>query len=261
MRAKFLLESVEDLRQNLEKKGSGLVVAMGKPEDVMAQLCKAIDAEVGNGEDGSGIKPLLIVQDELASEEYKVDKSVERAVKSFKKGASGSLDTVWAASLYDIDDLPYDDRVMGMPDTFTPFRNKVEKKCRIDLPLPEPSRSSLSIPKNTAMTAVLKGESPNSVPNCSLSYMPSLTDLGYSPEDIESANNPDERGVMKFVCGETAGLKRVQEYIFDKDLLKIYSETRNGMLGGDYSTEFSPWLAHGCISYVCCQAWELHLFP
>merc|ERR1712127_1004180 len=59
---------------------------------------------------------------------------------------------------------------------------------------------------------------------------------------------PTTKGVMKFEGGETAGLKRVQEYIFDKDLLKIYFDTRNGMLGGDYSTKFSPWLAHGCIS-------------
>lgn len=78
--------------------------------------------------------------------------------------------------------------------------------------------------------------------------MPTLADLGYTAEDIALAENPDPRGVMPFVGGETAGLKRVQEYIFDKDLLKIYFDTRNGMLGGDYSTKFSPWLAHGCIS-------------
>ncbi|KAL0762146.1 hypothetical protein Bca101_078297 [Brassica carinata] len=33
-----------------------------------------------------------------------------------------------------------------------------------------------------------------------------------------------------------------------EDLLKVYKETRNGMLGPDYSTKFSPWLAFGCIS-------------
>ena len=90
--------------------------------------------------------------------------------------------------------------------------------------------------------------------------MPTLAELGYSPEEINQANNPDERGVMKFTGGETAGLKRVQDYIFDKDLLKIYFDTRNGMLGGDYSTKFSPWLAHGCISprYVAkeCKRYE-----
>jgi deoxyribodipyrimidine photolyase len=129
MRAKFLLESVEDLRSNLEKKGSGLMVAYGHTEDVMAKLCKAIDDEVANAEQGAGIEPLVSVQEEPSSQEYKVDKSVKRAVKTFKNNASGSLETVWAATLYDIDDLPFNDGVSGMPDTFTPFRNKVEKVC------------------------------------------------------------------------------------------------------------------------------------
>ena len=120
-RAKFLLESVEDLRKNLEKNGSGLVVAYGKTEVVMENICKAIDSEV------DGIEPNVVVQEEPASEEYAVDRAVKRAIKSFKKGASGNLDTVWAATLYDLDDLPFNDGVYGIPDTFTPFRNKVEK--------------------------------------------------------------------------------------------------------------------------------------
>ena len=126
LRAKFLLDSVQDLRHNLEKNGSGLIVAYGKTEDVMSNLCKAIDTEVA-GAGGAGIEPSVVVQEEPASEEYAVDKAVKRAVKNFKKGASGNLDTVWAATLYDIDDLPFVDGVYGMPDTFTPFRNKVEK--------------------------------------------------------------------------------------------------------------------------------------
>lgn len=36
-------------------------------------------------------------------------------------------------------------------------------------------------------------------------------------------------------------------YIF-QDLLRIYKHTRNGMLGSDYSTKFSPWLASGSLS-------------
>jgi deoxyribodipyrimidine photo-lyase len=43
-------------------------------------------------------------------------------------------------------------------------------------------------------------------------------------------------------------MRRLKYYLWDKDLLKDYFNTRNGMLGGDYSTKFSPWLAHGCIS-------------
>lgn len=55
-------------------------------------------------------------------------------------------------------------------------------------------------------------------------------------------------GVLPFKGGETAALERLNEYFWEKDLLKIYKETRNGMLGGDYSSKFSPWLALGNIS-------------
>ena len=33
--------------------------------------------------------------------------------------------------MYDPDSLPFDGDVAGIPDTFTPIRNKVEKNCRI----------------------------------------------------------------------------------------------------------------------------------
>merc|ERR1711871_195154 len=58
----------------------------------------------------------------------------------------------------------------------------------------------------------------------------------------------DERGVLSFQGGETAALQRLKEYFWDRDRLKIYKQTRNGMVGSDYSSKFSPWLAHGCIS-------------
>ena len=40
----------------------------------------------------------------------------------------------------------------------------------------------------------------------------------------------------------------MQYFLWDKDLIADYFNTRNGMLGGDYSTKFAPWLAHGCLS-------------
>lgn len=33
-----------------------------------------------------------------------------------------------------------------------------------------------------------------------------------------------------------------------QDLIRVYKETRNGMIGPDYSTKFSPWLASGSLS-------------
>ena len=40
----------------------------------------------------------------------------------------------------------------------------------------------------------------------------------------------------------------MKEYLWDRDLAATYFDTRNGMLGGDYSTKLSPWLALGCLS-------------
>ncbi len=48
--------------------------------------------------------------------------------------------------------------------------------------------------------------------------------------------------------GETVALARLKYYLWDSDLLATYFDTRNGMLGGDYSTKFAPWLAAGCLS-------------
>jgi deoxyribodipyrimidine photo-lyase len=79
--------------------------------------------------------------------------------------------------------------------------------------------------------------------------LPDLTDLGIEPPVR------DPRGVMDFTGGETTGLERLQAYFWDRDCLKTYKETRNGMLGADYSSKFSPWLALGCLSprYIAAQ--------
>jgi deoxyribodipyrimidine photo-lyase len=58
----------------------------------------------------------------------------------------------------------------------------------------------------------------------------------------------DPRGVLPFRGGESEALRRIQTYFWENDQLKVYKETRNGLLGADYSSKFSLWLAYGCIS-------------
>ena len=43
--------------------------------------------------------------------------------------------------------------------------------------------------------------------------------------------------------GETAAKARLQGWMWDRDCLQEYFETRNGMLGADYSSKLAPWLA------------------
>jgi deoxyribodipyrimidine photo-lyase len=229
-RAKFVLESVEDLRRSLVSKGSNLVVAHAKPEDLFSNLL--IDMKE--------FKTNVVYQDEVCSEE----RTVERAVKKL----FASSEAVWGSTLYELKDLPYASGLADLPDTFTRFRNEVEKKCKINSPLQIPKE--MPFPSTRDLPAL----------KVHMSYMPTLEDLGYTQEQCLEVAESDPRGVMEFKGGETAALARVKDYIWDKDLLRTYFDTRNGMIGADYSTKFAPWLAHGCLSprYVAreCQKYE-----
>uniref|UniRef100_K7FMD1 Cryptochrome DASH n=2 Tax=Pelodiscus sinensis TaxID=13735 RepID=K7FMD1_PELSI len=58
----------------------------------------------------------------------------------------------------------------------------------------------------------------------------------------------DPRTAFPCSGGETQALMRLQHYFWDTNLVASYKETRNGLIGIDYSTKFAPWLALGCIS-------------
>ena len=109
-----------------------------------------------------------------------------------------------------------------VPNVFTDFRHLVEKKwvVKAEYPMPE-QLLGIDIPELE---------------------LPELSDLGFN--EIEA----DKRSVLKFTGGETEGIKRIQYYFEETKLVSSYKLTRNGMIGGDYSSKFSPWLAMGCIS-------------
>jgi deoxyribodipyrimidine photo-lyase len=48
--------------------------------------------------------------------------------------------------------------------------------------------------------------------------------------------------------GESAGLSRLQDYLYETKACLHYHETRNGMIERDDSSKFSSWLAWGCLS-------------
>lgn len=168
--------------------------------------------------------------EEVTSEET----AVEEAVASQLEAAGLTVQTYWGATLYHPDDLPFP--LQKLPEVFTQFRKKVEAQSTIYDAFPRPP----------AIPGLPEGVDPGK--------LPSLQDLGLeSPE-------PDDRGVLVFRGGETAGLDRLQDYIWKADCLKVYKQTRNGMVGPNYSSKFSPWLALGCLSprrvYEVVQTYE-----
>ncbi len=124
--------------------------------------------------------------------------------------------------LYYTQDLPFP--IPQAPDVFTTFRKEVEKYIPIREPLAAPTRM------NPWSCKPEPGE------------MPDLQSLGY--EIVES----DTRAAIHFEGGETAGLARLHHYLWGSNAIAQYKETRNGLLGADYSSKFSAWLAQGCLS-------------
>jgi len=114
--------------------------------------------------------------------------------------------------------------VQHTPDSFTLFRKENEQITPVRLPLPIPAVMP-SLPFGIEMEP-----------------LPTLRTLDFEPMRAEPHTSFSFRG------GETAALERLQYYLWDTNCIKTYKETRNGMIGSDYSSKFSPWLSQGCLS-------------
>jgi deoxyribodipyrimidine photo-lyase len=257
-RAKFILESVTDLRKQLQKEcNSELLVAYGDPAHVIDRLVDYIFKTYGT----SNIR--VVCQQEVASEELQAVKDVKTVLhRHYPNSVDKLILEIWGSTMHNLCDLPYDRvHLNHLPSVFTAFRKEIEKKCTIQRPLPIPRY--LPFPKD--WPASLPNDGSSSILgdplNVSPTYLPTLQELGYTEQQVQEAEQHDPRGVMIFRGGESAGMARVQQFIWEQDLLKDYYDTRNGMIGADYSTKFSPWLAHGCLSprYIVaeCSRYEM----
>jgi deoxyribodipyrimidine photo-lyase len=128
--------------------------------------------------------------------------------------------TFSTSTLYHAEDLPFS--IKDIPDVFTNFRKKTEKDAFIRVSFDEPKEI----------------KSPEIEPV----NLPSLKELGLDFLPIDS------RAVLQFKGGETRAIARLNHYFFETQCISNYKETRNGLVGADYSSKFSAWLALGCIS-------------
>jgi len=122
--------------------------------------------------------------------------------------------------LYFTSDLPFP--ITHTPDTFTSFRKEVEKYVPVRVPLPAPQQ--------------IQGFVADIIPG----DIPSLSDFGH--EDFEYSED------YNFVGGESAALAQLDYYLWQSDNIARYKKTRNEMLGWDFSSKLSAYLAQGCIS-------------
>ncbi len=201
LRAQFMIESVNDLKQSLQALGGDLLVKIGKPEEILPKLAKEYQvAEVYHHR-------------EVASEETEISSHVEDALWKMQINLKHFI----GHTLYHKEDLPFP--IKDIPDLFSKFRKKVEREGTVRAVFESPQK--IEIPQHLEQSS-----------------LPTLVDLGFEDSEVSI----DVNG------GETEGLKRLEEYIWETDYLKNYKQRRNLLSGLYNSSRLSPWLSLGCLS-------------
>ena len=198
-RKRFLLESLQDLKEHLTELKSDLIIEQGRPENILPEIAEKYNCEK------------IFCSKEYTYEEIKTEEKLAKKI---------NIQFFHNAPMIHPDDVVFD--IEKMPEVFTTFRKKVEKYSEIRTPIKAPKKIN--------------------TPDFENSKIPTLADFGFM--EIK----PDHRGVMQFKGGAMAAFERLDHYFWDSEKLSVYKETRNGLIGSDYSSKFSPWLAHGCIS-------------
>lgn len=125
------------------------------------------------------------------------------------------------STLFHPEELPF--AIDQLPDVFTAFRKRVEKYAEVPASLEAPAQ--IVAPEDIEDTPI-----------------PNVESLGYSTLPLS------DHAALPFSGGALVAFERLDYYLWDKGLISKYKETRNGLIGGDYSSKFSPWLANGSIS-------------
>ncbi|MFB6250899.1 MAG: DASH family cryptochrome [Halobellus sp.] len=227
-RARFRRESLADLRSRLRDAGSNLLIRRGRPATVLPELAAAVGAETVTFHDLPGPE--------------------ERAIRAETVAALRDAGVVprrfWGRTLHHVADLPTP--YTEVNDTFTPFKERIEADVPIRATLSGPSVPPLPAADDSDVDAAALDA--GDLPSVTTIVGGETTDSHVSAEPDADAERSDERGVHPFPGGEPAALDRLSTYLWEGDHLRTYRETRNGLLGANYSSKFSPWLNEGCLS-------------
>ncbi len=122
--------------------------------------------------------------------------------------------------VYDPFELPFS--ITQVPMSFTAFRKKVEKYCNV-----RPELTTVEFLHSPDWNKL------NTIPSVPL---------------IHPGIPHDERSAHPFKGGEGPALQRVADYLWNSKNIKSYKATRNGLVGTEYSSKLSAFLALGCVS-------------
>ncbi|WP_316804734.1 DASH family cryptochrome [Pedobacter nototheniae] len=126
IRAKFILESVEALRNSLKQIGGNLLIAEGQPEDIIPQLVQEYEiTEVYHHR-------------EVAEEETHISALVENGLWKLRINLKHFI----GHTLYNKEDLPFP--IKDIPDAFNQFKKKIERDAIIKPCFAAPDRINVA---------------------------------------------------------------------------------------------------------------------
>lgn len=209
-RRAYLAQTVLPLAAECARMGQRLLIVEGDAASVLPTLLRKLGATH------------LYCEDIAAPQEQ-----AEIAALQQHMLLSGcQLHTLWQSSLLEPSELPF--QINDLPLVFTTFRNQVEKaKCIPAAPVAKISAFP-AMPASAAAVAEFDVQA-------------------WSGEVAAEYRSAFCYQQMPARAGEEAALQHLQHY-FQSARARTYKDTRNGLIGFDYSTKFSPWLATGALS-------------
>lgn len=124
IRAKFLIESVADLRHNLRERGAELIIRYGHPAEVLPKL--AAEYQISE----------VYHHREVAYEETAISEEVEAALWKTHLNLKHFI----GHTLYHKEDLPFP--IKDIPDSFATFKKKIERDSNVRPCIDTPERIS-----------------------------------------------------------------------------------------------------------------------
>jgi len=113
LRARFLLESVADLRKNLQNIGGELLIRIGDPAEILPRLSEEYHVNE------------VYHHREVAHEETDISEAVETALWKIKLNLKHFI----GHTLYHKEDLPFP--IKDIPDSFAVFKKKIERDSTV----------------------------------------------------------------------------------------------------------------------------------
>ena len=146
------------------------------------------------------------------------EKRANEILRSFLITKRVDFEEYSTSTVFHPSDMPFS--ISSIPEVFTKFRKIVEKEVEVRELIPTPTKI-----------------------NCPV--LPKKWIESIEAENVLSYGNSHSLPEMG---GETSALQHLKWYFFESQHLLHYKETRNELLGLEFSSKLSPWLALGCLS-------------